>query len=128
MKAYRDLYPRVCDFENLYLAYRRARKGKRGRPEVAASILRTFARYVDGGMLPNRFPDVGERPEYNTVDATLWYFNALYQFDRYLSEWEGRVQGQSFSPIAIFSAFSVRTILSATLGRAAPPLARNWPG
>ncbi len=57
-----------------------------GRPEVAASILRTFARYVDGGMLPNRFPDVGERPEYNTVDATLWYFNALHQFDRYLSE------------------------------------------
>ena len=36
MKTYRNLYPRVHDFENLYLAYRRARKGKRGRPEVAA--------------------------------------------------------------------------------------------
>ena len=48
-----------------------------GRPEVAARILRTFARFVDQGMLPNRFPEAGERPEYNTVDATLWYFEAV---------------------------------------------------
>jgi predicted glycogen debranching enzyme len=48
-----------------------------GRPEVAASVLRTFARFVDSGMLPNRFPDSGEAPEYNTVDATLWYFEAI---------------------------------------------------
>jgi predicted glycogen debranching enzyme len=48
-----------------------------GRADVAARILRTFARYVDQGMLPNRFPDVGEAPEYNTVDATLWYFEAI---------------------------------------------------
>jgi predicted glycogen debranching enzyme len=47
------------------------------RPEVAASILRTFAAFVDRGMLPNRFPDQGETPEYNTVDATLWYFEAI---------------------------------------------------
>jgi predicted glycogen debranching enzyme len=48
-----------------------------GRPDVAARILRTFARFVDQGMLPNRFPDEGEAPEYNTVDATLWYFEAV---------------------------------------------------
>lgn len=48
-----------------------------GRSEVTCSILRTFARYVDQGMLPNRFPDAGEIPEYNTVDATLWYFEAV---------------------------------------------------
>lgn len=47
------------------------------RPQVAASILRTYAEFVDQGMIPNRFPDEGERPEYNTVDATLWYFEAL---------------------------------------------------
>ncbi len=47
------------------------------RPEVARSILSTFARYLDQGMVPNRFPDVGEEPEYNTVDATLWYFEAI---------------------------------------------------
>jgi predicted glycogen debranching enzyme len=48
-----------------------------GRPEVARSILLTFARYVDQGMLPNRFPDTAVEPEYNTVDATLWYFQAI---------------------------------------------------
>jgi predicted glycogen debranching enzyme len=47
------------------------------RFEVAASILRTYARFVDRGMIPNRFPDGGETPEYNTVDATLWYFEAV---------------------------------------------------
>ncbi|HKB49684.1 MAG TPA: amylo-alpha-1,6-glucosidase, partial [Ktedonobacterales bacterium] len=48
-----------------------------GRPSVAAGLLRSFARYVDEGLLPNRFPDQGETPEYNTVDATLWYVEAL---------------------------------------------------
>ena len=48
-----------------------------GRHDVTAQILRTFARFVDRGMLPNRFPDGQEEPEYNTVDATLWYFQAI---------------------------------------------------
>jgi predicted glycogen debranching enzyme len=48
-----------------------------GRPEVAERILRTFGFYADRGMLPNRFPDEGQAPEYNTVDATLWYFEAI---------------------------------------------------
>jgi predicted glycogen debranching enzyme len=48
-----------------------------GRPELAVRVLRTFARFVDQGMLPNRFPDGGETPEYNTVDATLWWVEAI---------------------------------------------------
>ncbi|MGL5080237.1 MAG: amylo-alpha-1,6-glucosidase [Microcoleaceae cyanobacterium] len=48
-----------------------------GQFGVARSILQTFARYVDRGMLPNRFPDAGDTPDYNTVDATLWYFEAI---------------------------------------------------
>ena len=55
-----------------------------GRAEVAAGILRTFAHFVDQGMIPNRFtgvnlrfPDAGDIPEYNTVDATLWYVEAI---------------------------------------------------
>ncbi|HZD11662.1 MAG TPA: amylo-alpha-1,6-glucosidase [Candidatus Binatia bacterium] len=48
-----------------------------GRPQVAARILQTYAAFVDQGMLPNRFPDEGQTPEYNTVDASLWYFEAL---------------------------------------------------
>lgn len=51
-----------------------------GRSEIARLILRTFSHYVDQGMLPNRFPDAGEVPEYNTVDATLWYFEAIHQY------------------------------------------------
>jgi predicted glycogen debranching enzyme len=48
-----------------------------GRPELAVRVLRTFARFLDQGMLPNRFPDHGEQPEYNTVDATLWWIEAI---------------------------------------------------
>ncbi|MFL6374003.1 MAG: amylo-alpha-1,6-glucosidase [Pyrinomonadaceae bacterium] len=48
-----------------------------GRPEIARDILLEFSRHISDGMLPNRFPDEGETPEYNTVDATLWYFEAI---------------------------------------------------
>jgi predicted glycogen debranching enzyme len=51
-----------------------------GRPEVAKKVLLAFARYVDGGMLPNNFPDAGGQPEYNSVDAALWYFEAVRQY------------------------------------------------
>ncbi len=47
-----------------------------GRYETARRILMTFARFVDRGMLPNVFPGAGETPEYNTVDASLWYIDA----------------------------------------------------
>lgn len=53
-----------------------------GRYEVAHDILLTFSQFVSQGMLPNRFPDSGQAPEYNTVDATLWYFHAI---DRYVT-------------------------------------------
>jgi len=51
-----------------------------GRPDVAKSILLAFSRYVDAGMLPNNFPDAGGKPEYNTVDAALWYFEAVRHY------------------------------------------------
>jgi predicted glycogen debranching enzyme len=51
-----------------------------GRPEVAKQVLLAFAQFVDGGMLPNNFPDAGGKPEYNTVDAALWYFEAIRQY------------------------------------------------
>ena len=47
-----------------------------GRQDLARQILMTFARFVDRGMLPNVFPDAGDKPDYNTVDATLWFFEA----------------------------------------------------
>jgi predicted glycogen debranching enzyme len=51
-----------------------------GHLGIARSILVNFAKFVDQGMLPNHFPDAGEQPQYNTVDATLWYFEAIRQY------------------------------------------------
>ena len=47
------------------------------RPEITKDILLEFSRHISQGMLPNRFPDAGDEAEYNTVDATLWYFEAV---------------------------------------------------
>jgi predicted glycogen debranching enzyme len=51
-----------------------------GRADVARQILLAFAEYVDGGMLPNNFPDGGGKPQYNSVDAALWFFEAVRQY------------------------------------------------
>ncbi len=51
-----------------------------GRPEIARQVLLAFSQLVDAGMLPNNFPDSGEAPGYNTIDATLWYFEAIRQY------------------------------------------------
>lgn len=59
-----------------------------GKYEVARSILRTFAQHVDQGILPSRFPDAGEKPEYNTVDATLWFFEAARALLSYTGDLE----------------------------------------
>jgi predicted glycogen debranching enzyme len=51
-----------------------------GRYTDAKKIIAAFARVVSMGMLPNRFQDNGEAPEYNNVDGTLWYFIAVYKY------------------------------------------------
>jgi predicted glycogen debranching enzyme len=60
-----------------------------GRLSDARSILLEWAGLVSEGMLPNRFVDQGDAPEYNTVDASLWYVVALHGYLRAL-EAEGR--------------------------------------
>jgi predicted glycogen debranching enzyme len=50
------------------------------RFETAKQILLTFAQYCDKGMIPNVFPDAGETPEYNTVDASLWFVVAAWKY------------------------------------------------
>ena len=47
-----------------------------GRLDEAREIIEAFLRYRDSGVIPNRFPDRGETPQYNTADATLWMFQA----------------------------------------------------
>jgi predicted glycogen debranching enzyme len=57
-----------------------------GKYDVARSVLRAFAKHVDQGMLPNRFPDAGETPEYNAVDAALWFSEAARAYLAYTSD------------------------------------------
>jgi predicted glycogen debranching enzyme len=54
-----------------------------GRLDDAREILWTFAKYVRNGLVPNMFPDEGQEPIYNTVDASLWYFHSVREFLRY---------------------------------------------
>ena len=59
-----------------------------GRAEIARRILAEFATHVEQGMLPNRFPDAGETPEYNTVDGTLWFFEAVRSLLEHTNDFE----------------------------------------
>jgi len=50
------------------------------RFDIARDILLEFASLADEGMLPNAFPDKNQSPAYNTVDATLWFFEAVRRY------------------------------------------------
>lgn len=63
-----------------------------GRTAIAGEILRTFLAHVDRGMLPNYFPGSGATPEYNTVDATLWFIEAWRAYVAASNDWEALVQ------------------------------------
>jgi predicted glycogen debranching enzyme len=53
-----------------------------GQYEIAWHVLESFIPFVSEGMVPNRFPDLGQHPEYNAIDASLWFIHAV---DRYLA-------------------------------------------
>jgi predicted glycogen debranching enzyme len=53
----------------------------------ARAVLDTYIRYLDHGLIPNRFPDGGEPPEYDTIDATLWLFQAVAAYLRASGDW-----------------------------------------
>ena len=54
------------------------------RFDDAREILESFAKYIKNGLVPNVFPDANTEPMYNTVDASLWYFQATYQYLNYI--------------------------------------------
>jgi predicted glycogen debranching enzyme len=58
-----------------------------GRYDSARHILKAFAQFIDQGMLPNVFPGSGETPEYNTVDAALWYIEAWRAYVEATDDW-----------------------------------------
>ena len=51
-----------------------------GRYEEARSLLISFLRYYKDGLIPNIFPDGEEEPLYNTIDASLWFIHAVYEY------------------------------------------------
>ena len=60
-----------------------------GRFSYAQEILLTFGHYCHNGVIPNRFSDkAGDIPLYNTVDATLWFFNAVLQYLKYTADFK----------------------------------------
>lgn len=69
-----------------------------GRFEAAWQIIAAFAAHVSEGMIPNRFPDAGEQPEYNTIDASLWFIHAI---DRFLAaaQDESRVRATAWPAV-----------------------------
>lgn len=85
------------------------------RFKEAEEILLTFARYIRHGIVPNMFPDDNMPPLYNTVDASLWYFYAVYQYFHYnpAAEAEAFVKEQIFPHLKeIISAYEKGTDFS----------------
>ncbi len=59
-----------------------------GRFDIAKQLLRTWTAALDRGMLPNRFPDGGAAPEYNSADASLWLFEAVRKYLQYTRDFD----------------------------------------
>lgn len=57
-----------------------------GRYGDAKMILAAFSEFVNDGLIPNRFPDKGDWPEYNSVDASLWFFIAVKKYFDYTND------------------------------------------
>jgi predicted glycogen debranching enzyme len=70
-----------------------------GRFDDARAIIDSFSKYVDGGMIPNCFPDYGNPPQYNTADASLWYTHAIDRYLAYTQDWEF-IADQMFDVVA----------------------------
>ncbi|HEX2947718.1 MAG TPA: amylo-alpha-1,6-glucosidase [Clostridia bacterium] len=81
-----------------------------GRFGDAAQILSAFGRYIRYGLVPNMFPDEGGEPGYNTVDAALWFFEAVSNYIGYTGDL-GLVRDRLYSPmLQIYEAYTKGTI------------------
>lgn len=68
----------MISFEGLLLVTKRYKEG--------LDVLSSFTKYMKNGLIPNMFPDEGLDPLYNTVDASLWYIHAIYEYYKYTSD------------------------------------------
>ncbi len=108
-----------------------------GEFAMARDILRAFAGYLDRGMLPNRFPDSGPEPEcnapeYNTVDATLWFFEAVRKYLEYTND-AAFVRGELYEKLTDIVAwhwrgtrFDIRADADGLLAAGDPATQLTW--
>lgn len=85
------------------------------RFDDAREILESFAKYIKNGLVPNVFPDANTEPMYNTVDASLWYFQATYQYLNYTGNKEDYdfIKEKIYPKLKeIFKAYSTKTDFS----------------
>ena len=85
------------------------------RFDDAREILESFAKYIKNGLVPNLFPDANTEPMYNTVDASLWYFQAAYQYLNYTGNKEDYdfIKEKIYPKLKeIFKAYSTKTDFS----------------
>jgi predicted glycogen debranching enzyme len=85
-----------------------------GRLDDALNILLAWSAHVSEGMLPNRFPDVGEVPEYNSVDASLWFVIAVHDLLNALAAVKRKIDGADRAQLlgaveAILSGYAAGT-------------------
>jgi predicted glycogen debranching enzyme len=108
-----------------------------GRLDVARDILLEWSNVVSEGMLPNLFPDQSDRPEYNSVDASLWYIVAVHDFlaatqgnRGMVSQWQKKSLQQAVE--AILTGYSqgtrygIRMDQDALLAAGSPGLQLTW--
>ena len=69
-----------------------------GRWEIAWQTIESFAANISQGMVPNRFPDTGEQPEYNTIDTALWFVHAIERYFVYSKD-ETRVRAVAWPAV-----------------------------
>ena len=85
------------------------------RFDDAREILESFAKYIKNGLVPNVFPDINCDPGYNTVDASLWYFQAAYQYLNYTGDREDYkfIEEKIYPKLKeIYKAYSTKTDFS----------------
>lgn len=102
-----------------------------GHFAAARGIFAAFAEHVSKGMIPNRFPDAGAVPEYHAVDATLWFFVALYKYLQYTQDYEFvRELWPTLEDIAAWhvrgTRYQIRVDADGLLAAGAPGVQLTW--
>jgi len=80
------------------------------RYDDAAQILTAYGEYIRYGLLPNMFPDGGEEPGYNTVDAALWYFDAVHNYAEHSGDYSLVKEKLFEAMVRIYTAYKNGTL------------------